>query len=87
VKRPAINPWEARNRALKVRRLTRLIDDMVSLLGLHASADGLLIAELVRGWGDGEWQSAAINIGADHVGVLTRLAVLRHYMEAQRRAG
>lgn len=80
----SVNPWEARARAAKVRRLVRMFDEIFEALGLVPERDGIEMAQHLRGFGDAEWASAGINIGADHVGVLTRLAVLKHYTEAQK---
>lgn len=88
----ANNHFEARARQLKTAALTRHITELVSLLGLTPQADGFLVAELVRGFSDKDWNAAAINIGKKPngnrplVGIETRLAVLAWFGEQQRRA-
>ncbi|HTJ17776.1 MAG TPA: hypothetical protein VL494_13445 [Steroidobacteraceae bacterium] len=89
---PARNPWEQQKRREKVAALTRHITELVSLLGLTPESDGWMIADLVRGWGDKEWRSAAINIGKKPngnkplVGFETRLQVIQHFIEKARKS-
>jgi hypothetical protein len=87
------NAFEAHARHLKVRALTAHIVELVSFLGLSAESDGYLIADLIRGWSDLEWNQAGINIGVKPkpgnkplVGVETRLAVIDGFVERARRS-
>lgn len=82
----ARNRFEARARAAKVAKLVRLITGLVAPLRLTPAGAGYLISELVRSWGDSEWQQAAIQVGAPRVGIESRLAVLEHFAKRQRRA-
>jgi hypothetical protein len=83
--------YEARRK--KVAALTRHVTELVSFLGLSAETDGYLIADLIRGWSDLEWNQAGINIGVKPkpgnkplVGVETRLAVINGFVERARRS-
>lgn len=86
------NSFEAQARAVKVARLTRHITELCGYLGLTPERDGYTIAELIRGWRDAEWNSAAINIGKKPngnkplVSFETRLAVIAGFVERARRA-
>lgn len=82
----ATNRFEAAARARKVSRLVRHVTNLVSFLGLTPERDGFLISDLLRSWGDKEWTQAGLNVGSPKVGIESRLAVLKHFGEKQRRA-
>ena len=86
------NHFEAVARSRKVARLVRHLTELFEMLNLHPERDGQLMAELLRGWGDAEWNSACINTGMQSRGnkplcsFVTRLEVIGRFAGAQRKA-
>jgi hypothetical protein len=85
------NHFETQARYLKVQALTAHIRELVAMLGLTSDSDGYIVADLIRDWGDAEWNSAAINIGKKPngnkplVGFETRLAVINGFVDRARK--
>ncbi len=87
------NAFEFVARQRKVKRLVRHITELFDALHMYPERDGQLMADLLRAWGDAEWNAACVNIGmAPPKGnkplcsIVTRLAVLVEFVGAQEAA-